>query len=235
VEIIKTEGFSSEKIGDAAKTHDHIFLDTKLADWRSLGARKQDRLTLVKKEALPWNTPEARSLTLGTLTKHPCLLLEDLSATDLVRLLHLYLLPKRLAGATPLLEKGAIVIGEKIQGTETLGTTMDKLAAYLEQTDGLSLKGRIFDLRQVLTAVLAEAYQRARSVIATYPAVDFQVAASGQKIVVNLRFPAAGLTMEELPRQILNGEELFWQQAWLCSDTTRWRSPSCSTAACAPR
>jgi hypothetical protein len=197
-----------------------VFLDLSLVHFATFGEISVPNLTLVRPDSFAWNSPAARSLMLPVLSRHSCLLLEELAPKDLIRLLHLYLLPKRLAGATPLLEKGSVVIGEKVQSVENLGSLLDKLTAFAINIEGFSLASRISDLRQTLGALLTQAFARACESSPTHPTVDFQVGLTHDKIVVNLRFPRGNLDPAAALLQTIDGRDLFWQQIWLCSDQT---------------
>lgn len=197
---------------------DHIFLDTALADWSALESQPLSALTLVSAETFAWDEPETRLRTLQAYSRHPALILEGLSTSDLVRVLHLYLMPKRLAGVAPMMEKGALIVGEKLMDTYNVGSLLDRLCAHLDSFEALELKKRIPDLRQTLSALLLEGLRCAVAANVLYPYVDFQASASRKKLAVNLRFPKGGLNLENLLRQILSGADLFWSQIWQCSD-----------------
>jgi hypothetical protein len=218
LEVLERDELPIAELSQLIAAADHVFLDLGLADWNALGANPQTKLTLVKKDAFPWNNPQARELMVNGLCGHSCLLTEDFSATDLVRLLHLYLVPKRQLGVVPLLEKEAVIVGEKIQGLEAIGSLLDKLCTYFDQMEGLQVKSRLLDLRQVLSALVTEAFQRTQKTNIPYPTVDFQASASAGRFVLNLRFPKADLKLKELARMIVDGTDLFWSQIWLCSD-----------------
>ena len=202
----------------ASSSYSHVFIDLALADFSQLASSPIANLTLVKKDSFAWNHPRARELMGPALLKHPCLLLEEMAAADLVRCLHLFLSTKRLTGVTPLLEKGSVIIGEKVQSLDSIGTMMDKLGGYLENLEGFTLGLRIFELRQTLSALVCEAHHRATESGLPYPTVDFQVGASKQKLVVNLRFPRGSLELDEIPAKAVDGEDFRWQQAWMSSD-----------------
>lgn len=196
----------------------HVFLDLRLVDLPSFSTLALPNVTLVRKEAFSWHTPDSRKLMLSTLKQYPCLLLEQLPATDFVRIAHLLMAPKRLAGVVPLMEKGALILGEKVQSLDNIGTLLDKLGLYLERLEGFTLGSRVNDLRQVLSASLHEAMRQAQKVEANYPTVSFQVGASKNKLVVNMRFPRGDLPTEDLALLALDGRNLYWQQMWLCGD-----------------
>lgn len=202
----------------ASSSYSHVFLDLALADFAQLASSPVANLTLVKKDSFTWNHPRARELMGPALLKHSSLLLEDMAAADLVRCLHLFLSTKRLTGVTPLLEKGSVVIGEKVQSLESIGTMMDKLSGYLEKLEGFTLGSRVFELRQTLSALVCEALHRATESGQPYPTIDFQVGASKQKLVVNLRFPRGALELEAISAMAVEGEDFRWQQAWMSSD-----------------
>jgi hypothetical protein len=211
---------AQEVIELSQQGYEHIFLDLSIADFQNLKTEKLVNLTLVKKETFAWNNPEARKLTSGVLLEYPCLILEKFSLADLIRVLHLYLNPKRLSGTTPLMEKGALVIAEKIQSMESLGTTTDKLCSYLQKIESFALVDRIPDLRQVLQAIIQKAYTEAKTINPEFPTVDFQVGVNKSKLAINLRFPKGGLDPKTLPQLILDGKDLFWSILWNCADVT---------------
>ncbi len=198
----------------------HIFLDAELCPWTDLQKLPISNLTVVFPESFAWNGPETRAKVLGTLAFHPTLVLEALSTGDMVRVLHLYLMPKRLSGVTPLMEKGSLIVGEKVMDTNNIGSLLDRLSAFLELVDGLEVKLRIPDLRQVLTGLLYEALRCSAGAKVAYPFVDFQASASKKKLGVNLRFPRGGLNFDRVIEQALSGSNLFWHQIWQCSDVT---------------
>lgn len=205
---------------DLGKDFDHIFLDLSLADFQNLQTEKVSNLSIVKKETFAWNNPETRKLTSGVLLNYPCLILEKITLGDLIRVLHLYLNPKRLSGATPLLEKGALILADKIQSTESLGTTTDKLSSYLDKIEGFQLADRIPDIRQVLQAVLHKSLIESKKQNPEFPTVDFQIGITKSKLAINLRFPRGDISIDNLPQMILDGKDLFWSILWNCSDTT---------------
>lgn len=189
--------------------YSHVFVDTAMAapaTWPRGPAR--ENVTLVQGTGGS-GAPDA---TTSFLT------LDGISAGDLVRILHLYLVPFRQAGVAPVMEKGSVILGEKLMDMHNVGLYLDRVAAYFGQVDKFALEQRVPDLRQVLSALLFEAYRNAKLTEALHPAVDFQLSASAGKIAVNLRFPAAGLDVDALRASILAGEDLFWTQAWQCSD-----------------
>lgn len=197
---------------------DHLFLDADLAPWVDLEKSPLPGTTLIFDESMPWNELANRQLYLKTLTRHPSLVLDDLNVTDLVRILHLFLMPKRLAGVVPVMEKGSLIVGEKVMDRHNIGSLIDRLSAYFDKTEGLLLKARIPDLRQVLFGLIQEGLRCATSANVTYPFVDFQASAGAQKLSVNMRFPRGDLNFDQLTGQVLSGSAIFWQQVWLCSD-----------------
>jgi hypothetical protein len=219
LQLVESDSFLQGDVGEhKLASFQHIFLDYTLADWDFLSKFNDTPLALVAKEAFSLEKNGARELLGDKIQGRTCLNISGLPASDLARLMHLYLIPKRVAGVLPLLEKGALVLGEKIQSSEGIGTAIDKLATYLDQMESFELKARIPDLRQVLSAVLLESYRLAKETDTPYPTVDFQVGVSAKKLVVNLRFRNSGLGLTELSVKALNGLDFFWQQAWLCAD-----------------
>ncbi|RZA07546.1 MAG: hypothetical protein EOP11_07390 [Proteobacteria bacterium] len=201
-----------------APSYAHVFLDLALADYAKLAAGPLANLTLVNRDAFVWNKPKVRELMGPAFLNHSCFLIEDLATPDLVRSLYLLLAPKRLVGVTPLLEKGSIVVAEKVQSLDALGGLTDRLNQYLAEVEGFNLKDRLFDFRLALSAMIGEAFSRAQESKQPYPTVDFQVGAARGRAVINLRFPRGNLDTAALPRHCLEGEDLAWSQAWGRSD-----------------
>jgi len=208
---------SFKELSTLCQTYSQVFLDLSFAENLSIDSQLPN-LTLIGKSSFPWNEPESRRKLLPILARHSCLLLDQIPTTDLIRIMHLYLNPKRLAGVTPLLEKGAVIVGEKVQSLDQTGTLLDKLTTYLERVEGFELKERLMDLRQVLSGVLTKSFKHASEATNLYPTVDFQVGASKSKIVVNIRFPRGSLSIYDISLQSIDGRDLFWQQLWQCSD-----------------
>jgi hypothetical protein len=196
----------------------HVFLEFALAPWSQLAKAKVPNLCLVRGEMFPWVGTDMASEAREALAQHSCLVVGGIGTSDLVRILHLYLLPKRLAGAAALMEKGAVIVGEKLLTIDSLGRLLDSLNAYLKELGNFELAARLPDLRLVLSSLIFEAHHWAQKATSVYPSVDFQAAASAKKLAINLRFAKNGLNGNDLPRKALNGESLFWQQIWRCSD-----------------
>jgi hypothetical protein len=209
-----------ENPGQFANSFDHVFLDAGLANWDSLGSETIPNLTLVSIENFPWTEVDVRSTMLKGLVRHPCFMINAFNASDLLRALHLFLFPKRMAGVTPLMEKGSTVLGEKVLDINHVGTLLDRFATFCDHLDGFTLKNRVSDLRQVLSGLIFEGFRCAKNSQMIYPFVEFQVSAGRSKLGVNLRFPRGRLSVENLPSQILSGQSLFWHQIWQCSDFT---------------
>ncbi|MGE3260371.1 MAG: hypothetical protein AB7K68_01195 [Bacteriovoracia bacterium] len=219
LELVESDSFLHGDLPEhPLASFQHIFLDYSLCDWAFLDSFSAAPLSLVTKNNFSLESEGNRELIGTKLKGRSCLNISDLSATDMARILHLYLIPKRVAGVIPLLEKNAVILGEKIQGPESIGSSLDRLATYLEQMESFELKLRIPDLRQVLSAVLLESYRLAKASNTFYPTIDFQVGISAKKLVINLRFQNNSLSLSNLASGALNGTDLFWQQAWLCSD-----------------
>jgi len=222
---LKTFTDLEERELDAAPTplsgvgkFDHVFLDAALAPWKELRENAVPQLCLVQPSTFAWAEPAARAARLEVLASHPLLVFGDFSATDLVRVLHLYLMPKRLAGVTPLMSKGTTILGEKVMEPNAVGMLLDRVSTFLEKVDDFRLRARVPDFRQVLSALLIEGLRHAREKGVTYPFVDFQLAAAPEKLALNLRFPRGNLSLGKLRRDVLAGTSLFWHQIWLCSD-----------------
>ncbi len=197
---------------------DAIFLDTAAAPWSELRKSPVNGLCLVEVRSADWTDPGVRAARLDVCVSHPTLVLEELGAADLLRIIHLFLTPKRLAGTTPLVPKGSLVLGEKVLEPNGVGLLLDRISTFLEKVEEFQLRERIPDLRQVLTALLLEGLTRAREKGANYPYVDFQLSPASEKLVVNLRFPRGSLDLARLSREILTGTNLLWTQIWQSSD-----------------
>lgn len=205
---------------DYLEKWDHLFLDAELPVKSDSPAAYSPKITLVRLKPIPWPLDPQQSADAASGKNLPCLVLEELSTSDLVRILHLYLIPKRLAGVAPAMEKGSLIIGEKLMDMFNVGSLLDRLCAHLNAIEALELKGRLPDLRQILSAVLAEGFQCAVDSGALYPSVDFQASASRKKLGVNLRFPLGATKLPQLIQKTLSGEDIFWHQIWQCSDVT---------------
>lgn len=215
---METDSLSTDDLRTAAAEYSHVFLDFELAHADDLADSPIANLTLTQRVAFDWNNLAERMHWQRAISLHSSLFLDGLSAADLVRALHLYLATKRMAGVTPLLEKGSLVVAEKVQSMDTVGTVMDRLSQYLSSIEGFALGDRILDLRQALTSLIAEGFLRAQEAGLPYPTVEFQFGASSQKAVVNLRFPRGNLNFNELSSLIFTGRSLAWQNVWQSAD-----------------
>lgn len=215
IEVDAAEGLN---LSAYLEGRDQLLLDTNLAPWGELEKNPLSKVTLICPEAFPWHSLENRLLYQKTLMRHPCLVLDGLSTTDIVRVLHLFLMPKRLAGVVPLMEKGSLIVGEKVMDRHNIGSLLDRLSAHFDKIEGLQVKARLPDLRQILSALIHEGLQRAATSTVAYPFVDFQASAGIHKLSVNMRFPKGDLSFESLVDQTLSGSNLFWNQIWMCSD-----------------
>lgn len=215
---IRDEPLNPQDIQEISASFDHVIVDLALIDAAAFGDQTLPNLIFAAKDTFEWDNPDFRARVMPVLKRHPSLMLEQLSAGDLIRVLHLQFMPKRLAGVVPVMEKGSVIVAEKIQSTDGIGTLIDKLCLYFGRTENFGLKERLPDLRQVLSALLLEAYQLAKTTGSEYPTVDFQVGMNKGKIAVNLRFPRGNLAMEEIPELAMNGLDPLWHQAWACSD-----------------
>lgn len=218
VELREVTDLPYEELRLAAPSYAHVFLDLALADYAKLAEAPLANVTLVNREAFAWNNTRVRDLMGGALRRHSCFLLEDLSAADLVRGLHLLLGQKRLVGVTPLLEKGSFVVAEKVQSLDALGSLTDRLHQYFSELEDFTLRPRLFEFRLALSALLAEGFRRAGEGGQPYPTVDFQVGVAKNKAVINLRFPRGQLDIDGLARACLEGEDYSWNQAWARAD-----------------
>lgn len=217
-EIESESPISEPQVAEAINQGKKVFLELSLADVDALAKNPKKGLILVRQDGFAWQNPQAREALLPVLLRHSCLTLDGISATDLLRVLHLYLVPKNQAGVCALMEKNSLVIAEKVQSLDSIGGLLDRFTSYLKQMEGLELKHRTEDFRQVITALLIEAYQRSSDSNPAYPTVEFQVSAQSKKIAVNFRFPLGNLDATILPEQVLNGTNLRWHSLWQCSD-----------------
>jgi hypothetical protein len=168
--------------------------------------------------AFPTEKELAESPTLKNLLLiRDSLFLDQLSTPDLLRFLHLYLLPKRQGGITTLMEKGAVVLSEKIQNIDHVGEILDRLVQYF-QAQLPSLTARLHDLRQMATGLFHEGFLRAKEANQPYPTLDFQVSASREKIAFLLRFPMGKIEPLLLKEKIFTGENYALHLAWKSSD-----------------
>jgi hypothetical protein len=212
LETKTVQSLSSDDLASFCRDWDQVFADLSLV----LPDISEPNLTLVSPK--PFDRSPPREDLAAQLSKRSCLVIGGMRSSDLVRILHLYLSHKRLPGAIPLLEKGSVLLGEKIQSLVSLGALLDKLTCYLESLEDFGLRNRIPDLRQVLSGLLTKAFFHAIEAGKSYPTIDFQVGVNKGKLVVNMRFPRGTLPLEELPTLVLGGSDLFWQQIWACSD-----------------
>jgi hypothetical protein len=219
IEEIEVETLVPEaQINAALEAGKKVFLDLALAEVDALSKNATKDLILVRNEPFAWNNPQAREALLPLLLAHPCLILEGISATDLLRVLHLYLVPKNQSGVCPLMEKGSLILAEKVQSLDSIGLLLDRFSSYFNQVDGFSLKGRINDFRQLLTGLISEAYQRSTEATNIYPTVEFQASAQAKKLAVHFRFPLGKLDPTQLPSITLNGGSMRWQWLWQSCD-----------------
>ena len=202
----------SGELAQLESSWDHLFVDASVLDPEALRGVAPGKITLLLPES------SSTAALIPDAVRFPLFSQQNFPTTDTVRFLYLYLQPKRLAGVTALSEKGSVVVGEKLQSLSALGSLADKACAYLEQLDGFELKGRLLDLRVVLPALVIEAFRSTEREKSEFSAVDFQLSASAHRMAINLRFPAGGISSEELRELILSGRSLAWRQAWECSD-----------------
>lgn len=219
LEEIETEGqVEMAEIQEALKAGKQVLLDIGVANTQGLSEQPLSNVVLVRKDTFLWNTPNARDALLPVLSQYPCMILEGLSATDMLRVLHLYLIPKNHMGVCPLMEKGSLIIGEKVQSLDSVGLLLDRFSAYFGQLDGFELKSRLEDFRFLVTALLSEAHQRAQQTQAPYPTVEFQSSARGRKLAIHFRFPVGKSDPNQLPSAVLSGTELRWHLLWQSCD-----------------
>ncbi len=128
----------------------------------------------------------------------PVLEILSLPTPDLLRILHFTLLPKRQSGITSLMEKGAVILGEKVQSLDTVGEILDRTTQFfseqLPETVPLHSSFRLMAL-----SLIQEAFEQALKQNAPYPTVDFQTSATREKIAFTLRIP---LPNKDLVNQI---------------------------------
>lgn len=196
----------------------NLFVDYSLVDWEAMKNYAGPPILFLSPAPFSLEKNNQRELLGEKLRGKSCLCLSSYSTGDLARLLHLFIVPKRLAGVTPLLEKGSVILGEKIQGIGGIGSSLDRLSVYLTQMENFELKNRIADAHQVLSAILFEAFRLAKESESPFPTIDFQVGISAKKIVANLRFQKGKTNLDEISGLALDQKSLSWQQAWQFSD-----------------
>lgn len=124
----------------------------------------------------------------------PVLEILNLPTPDLLRILHFTLLPKRQSGIASLMEKGTIILGEKVQSLDTIGEILDRTTQFfseqLPETAPLHSSFRLMAL-----SLIQEAFERAQQQDSPYPTVDFQTSATREKIAFTLRIPSANKSL----------------------------------------
>jgi hypothetical protein len=215
---LRDETITVDEINEIAGSFDHVVVDHSLLEPPKAVFAPSPKILLAAKDPIPWNDGESRSAGTPVLTAFPCLVLHELSGQEMIRILHLFFSTKRQAGVTPLLEKNSLIVAEKIQSLDAIGSLTDKLCVYFSRMENFALQERIPELRQLLPAVLTQAFRQASLGSTPYPTVDFQVGMNRQKVLVNLRFPKGTLSLASIRSAALKGEDIFWQQAWACCD-----------------
>ena len=217
-EELERSFFDPNEIAVSCEAYDHLFIDTELASWGAFSDIKMSNICLIAENSFRWTDLSIRAERIEALALHPIFVLTNQSTGDLYRGLHLYLFSKRLIGITPLFERGAIILAEKIMDETNIGIQLDRIINFLKTKTEFKLKNRFGDLRQVLTAVLLEGLRCATEKGVNYPFVDFQLGVCDTKLGINIRFPFASTDLNNLIRDILNFENYFLSQTWVFSD-----------------
>lgn len=211
---------SSEKISSAIEVGDAklLLLDWSLVDWQNFSPPPEGVTALVvSDEEIQPTHPDAAAFR-DRINSIPYLAAGDLSATDLARIFHLFFIPKRQPGVVPVIDKGAVIFGEKVQAPELIGSSLDRLATYLGQMESFALKDRIHDVHQTISGLLFAAFHQVKRGSSPYPTVDFQVGVSPKKLAVNMRFSKGGSSLEAIVKLIIEGTDVFWSHAWSIAD-----------------
>ncbi len=206
---------NSAELNNALENYSHIFVELPLSD--GVDQANTGKITYFVRNSFDWTDSVHKAEVIRQLENSSCLVLGELAATELLRILHLYLLPKRSAGVTALMEKGSLILGEKIQDLDGLGELMDKLYLHLQSQDQ-QINNRAYGMRQLVTSMLHEAFLRASEVASTYPTVQFQCSANQEKITFNIRFPIGKLPIQNLKSLILGANSVPWYLSWQSSD-----------------
>ncbi|NUM88201.1 MAG: hypothetical protein HUU37_03265 [Bdellovibrionales bacterium] len=149
----------------------------------------------------------------GFLAQRNYLELDAFAAPDLLRVLHLFLLPKRQAGITSLMEKGAVILAEKIQSLDHLGEIVDRAAQFF--TDQLpDLVPLLGSFRQMALSLIQESFLKAQESGTPYPTVDFQLSGTREKIAFTTRMPLGATPFQEIVQAAHDARSLAWHMAW---------------------
>lgn len=219
VEALEVTDFTPEPFLDQKEAEfQQIFIHQGLITPEIFGNKRWNKVILVQTKPQEWNSFSEKEKWDPIFNIYPRLSLSDIPSTDLLRALHLFLIPKKNSGVASLMEKGSAIVAEKVQSAENTGAMMDRLSAYLNSLNGFKLKERIPDLRQILTSLIFEAFRTATQSESTYPTVDFQVSATATKIAVNMRFNASTLNKDELFSYFHNGKNIQWSLLGYASD-----------------
>ncbi|MCO5144495.1 MAG: hypothetical protein M9962_15560 [Oligoflexia bacterium] len=198
---------------------DSIFADASAINWSDFSKNKYEKICLVKLDNFLWHSPKSREALLPVLKQHSCLILENRSVADLVRIIHLFISPKRKAGVAPLIPKESVILAEKIQDINSIGSLMDKLVTFFESIEGVDFGTRTQDLRIALQCAIFEGFRQAKLSGDPFPTIDFQASATKEKMVFNLRHPIGEMKIENINSLILDGGNFNWHQMWVSSDS----------------
>ena len=143
--------------------------------------------------------------------------IDSASAADLVRILHQHYSRKKSTGVYTLMEKGSLILGEKIQSLQNIGSVLDQVYEYLSKANP-NILNQFQNIRQLITAMTGEAIEQCSSLKMSYPTVDFQFSASKEKATFAIRFPKGSLDFNSLEKNILSGNALPWFLAWKSCD-----------------
>lgn len=215
--LFEVEDFRYENDAELAnfiqsQNADTVFLAPVITgnDLMSLPKEKIERVTLYH------TNEETNSKQINFLKEKFSLFNFDAApSTDLIRILYQHFHKKKTSGVYSLMEKGSLILGEKIQNQALIGTILDQLADHLSKVSP-AIYARMYDIRQLVTAMVAEAFKH--SEIQPYPTVDFQFSTTTTKATFAIRFPKGKIEKDFLRSNIVSGESLPWFLAWRAAD-----------------
>jgi hypothetical protein len=212
---ITPETLEQEIVGTAAEIS-NIFIDHQLVNM--LPYRDPNRpITIILLQEIPLKELYIKKVDTQWLERHSTICINGISTGDLFRLLHNYLTAERTPGILSLLEKGSLVVGEKIQSLTNIGELLDFLTTYLQKTFP-QIALRSADIRQVITSLVSESMAKLSQEGIADPTIDIQGAANEGKFAFTLRFPLGKTKLSDITNHIYNGSSLPWQICWQSSD-----------------
>lgn len=143
--------------------------------------------------------------------------LSTLPALDLPRVVQVCLAHERFPGIVSLNERGSEVFFDKVQGLQEIGQKIDRLLGVIEQKYPVLLP-QFFNLRQLMFAILHQAFESGSSIGSIANTVDFQVSASEKRLVFGVRFAAAPGSLEEWLNEMQTGSSHLWHNARISAD-----------------